>query len=236
MRLKIKRFDGNISFFEEFEVEVKDDETILEVLDKINRKKRDITYRSFCRSSICGCCAIRVNQKSVLACKAKAKDLVQNDTLLIEPLNNLRVLKDLVVEHNYIETSHKKLNNFFVDTIDENKENLQLPNELKMYDKQTDCILCMACFSECEALLNEPNFAGPFAFSKVYRFVYDNRDKMDKQKRIEIAKLNNLYSCVSCQMCYISCPKGISSMNDIKLLQTKDENPPFETMDFVSFF
>jgi len=238
MKLKIKRFDGNNSFFEEFEVEVKDDETVLEVLDKINRKKRDIAYRSFCRSSICGTCAIRVNQRSVLACKSKAKDLAIDNELVIEPLNKLKIIRDLVVDHSYIEESHKRLNNFFVDEIDETQENLQLPNELKMYDKQTDCILCMACFSECDALLNDPNFAGPFAFSKVYRFVYDSRDKMDEQERIEIAKNNQLYSCVNCQKCYLTCPKGISSMNDIKLLQTKDKNPPFSMggMDFGGFF
>jgi len=238
MKLKIKRFDGDRSYFEEFEVEVRDDETVLEVLDKINRVKRNIAYRSFCRSSICGTCAIRLNQRSVLACKTKVKDLVQDGELVIEPLNKLKVIRDLVVDHSYLEESHRRLKNYFVDEIDEKKENLQLPNELKIYDKQTDCIGCMACYSECDALLNDPNFAGPFSFTKVYRFVNDSRDKMDKQERIEIAKQNNLYSCVNCQKCYLSCPKGISSMNDIKLLQTKDENPPFGLggMDFGGFF
>ena len=57
---------------------------------------------------------------------------------------------------------------------------------------------------------------------------------MDKQERIEIAKTNKLYSCVNCQKCAIVCPKGISSMMDIKMLQMNDLNPPFNNE--VNFF
>jgi len=239
MKLLIKRFDSQKSYFQEFDVEVKDDETILEVLDKIRNKERSLTYRSFCRSSICGTCAVRVNGISVLACKEKA--IKFGDEIVIEPLNNLKVIRDLVVEHSYIQDVHKKLKLHFVDEINENEENLQSPGLLKMFEKQTECIMCMACYSECEALMYDKNFASPFAFTKVYRFVFDSRDKMDEQERIETAKENSLYSCVSCQKCFMVCPKGISSMNDIKMLQSKDKNPPFENtggfgMDFGGFF
>ena len=230
MKLKIKRFINNKTYFEEFNVEFKEDETILELLDKIRNKDRSLTYRSFCRSSICGTCSIMVNGKSVLACTAKVKDF--GDEIIIEPVKRVKVIKDLVVDHSFIEEKIKKINGWFVDKIDTQKENLQTPNELKKYDKQTDCILCGACFFECDALDFDKNFAGPFAFTKVYRFVFDSRDKMDKQQRIEIAKENLLYNCINCQKCAIICPKEISSMMDIKMLQTNDKNPPFDNFNF----
>ena len=233
MKLKIKRFLNNNSYFDEYDIDFKDDETILELLDRVRDKDRSLTYRSFCRSSICGTCAIRVNGKTILACKSKVKDLIENDELVIEPVK-AKVIKDLVVDHSFIEEKIKKVKGYFVDEIDVTKENLQTPDELKRYDKQTDCILCGACFYECDAFFYDKNFAGPFAFTKVFRFVFDSRDKMDKQQRIEIAKENFLYSCINCQKCVIVCPKGISSMMDIKMLQMNDKNPPFS--DNFNFF
>jgi len=235
MKLKIKRFLENESFYEEYNVEYKEDETILELLDKIRNKDRSLTYRSFCRSSICGTCAIKVNGKTLLACKSKVKDLIQNDEIIIEPVDRVKVIKDLVVDHSFIEKKLKKVHSWFVDEIDETKENLQTPDELKRYDKQTDCILCGACFYECEALDYDENYAGPFAFTKVFRFVFDSRDKMDKQARIEIAKENLLYNCINCQKCAFVCPKGISSMMDIKMLQMADKNPPVQNFEFNFF-
>jgi len=232
MKLKIKRFLNDNSFYQEYNIEYKDDETILELLDRVRNSDRTLTYRSFCRSSICGTCTIKVNNKTILACKTKVKDFIENNELIIEPVNRAKVIKDLVVDNSFIEEKIKKVNGWFVDIID--AQNLQTPDELKKYDKQTDCILCGACFYECDALDYDKEYAGPFAFTKVFRFVFDSRDKMDKQERIEIAKTNKLYSCVNCQKCAIVCPKGISSMMDIKMLQMNDLNPPFNNE--VNFF
>jgi len=237
MKVLIKRFLNDKVYFNEFEIDINDDETILEVLDKIRDfQDRSLTYRSFCRSSICGTCAVKVNDKTILACKTKAKNLAQNDELIIEPVDRSKVIKDLVVDNAYIEDRLKKVKAWFVDEIDETKENLQTPDELKKYDKQTDCILCGACFYECEALDYDKDFAGPFAFSKVFRFVFDSRDKEDIQKRIDIAKQNGLYNCINCQKCVMVCPKGIASAYDIKALQNLDVNPPFEDDFNINFF
>ncbi len=235
MRVNIKRFLNSKTWFETFEVEFKEDETILELLDRLKKKEPSLTYRSFCRSNICGTCAVRVNDKTVLACKSKVKDFLQNDELVIEPVSRSKVIKDLVVKHDYIEEAVRKNKLWFEDEINTNQENLQTPEELKKYDKQTDCIMCMACYFECEALDYTSDFAGPFIFTKYFRFVFDSRDKSDKQQRIELAKENGLYSCINCQKCIMVCPKEIASAFDIKALQAKDLNPPMQNFDFGSF-
>jgi len=235
MRVNIKRFINGKVFFDEFEVEEKN-ETILELLDRIrDYNDRSLTYRSFCRSSICGTCAIKVNDKTVLACKTKVKDVIQNNEIVIEPVDRSKVIKDLVIDHSFIEENLKKVKSWFVDKIDREKENLQTPDELKKFDLQTDCILCGACYFECEALDFDKSFAGPFAFSKVFRFVFDSRDKEDTQQRVERAKENLLYNCINCQKCAMVCPKHISSAMDIKMLQNFDKNPPFSD-NFNNFF
>ncbi len=238
MRVLIKRFNGKKVWFEEFEVNVKKDETVLEILDKIRNEKRDLTYRSFCRSSICGTCAVNVNDKTVLACKAKAYELAQNGELIIEPARRSRVLRDLVVDHSYMEEALRINRLWFEGEADETIENIQTPQEFERYEKQTDCIMCMACHFECEALDFDKDFAGSFVFTKYFRFVFDSRDTSDKQQRIELAKNNGLYNCINCQKCVMVCPKHIASAFDIKALQTNDKNPPVQTggFDEMNFF
>ncbi len=225
MRVSIKRNNG----FEVFEVDFKENETILELLDRIrDYKDRSLAYRSFCRSSICGTCAVKVNDMSVLACKSSVEDFLKNDEIVIEPLSRVNVIRDLVVDHSHIENSIKDLKNWFVDEVNEEMENLQTPAEFKKIEKQIDCIMCMACYSECEALDYDKNFAGPFAFTKVFRFVEDSRDKENFQVRIELSKEKLLYNCINCQKCVMVCPKGIASAMDIKMLQNRDTNPPIQ--------
>jgi len=224
MKVNIKRYLNGKVWFENFEFDFKEDETILELLDRAKNKNRSITYRSFCRSSICGTCAVKVNDKTVLACKTKVKDFIEHDEIIIEPVDRSKIIKDLVVDHSYIEKAIKQNKLWLEDEIRNDMENLQTPQELQKYEKQTDCIMCMACYFECEALDYTPEFAGPFIFTKYFRFVFDSRDKSDTQQRINLAKENGLYNCINCQKCVMVCPKGLASAFDIQMLQKSDIN------------
>ena len=53
----------------------------------------DLAYRWFCGSKMCGTCAVRMNGREVLACW----EAVEPD-MTIEPLRNLPVVRDLVVD------------------------------------------------------------------------------------------------------------------------------------------
>src|SRR5215467_10265549 len=53
----------------------------------------DLAFRWFCGSKMCGSCALRMNGREVLACW----EAVEPD-MTIEPLRNLSVIRDLVVD------------------------------------------------------------------------------------------------------------------------------------------
>jgi succinate dehydrogenase/fumarate reductase iron-sulfur protein len=224
MIVNIKRFLNGGIRFDSFEVDLKKGESVLELLERVKNIDRSVTYRSFCRSSICGTCAVKVNDKTVLACKTKVEDIIEHNEIIIEPVDRSRVIKDLVVDHSYMEKGLKKNKLWFVGETRSDVENLQTPDEFKKYEKQTDCIMCMACYFECEALDYSQDFAAPFVFTKYFRFVFDSRDKSDSQERIDLAKENGLYSCINCQKCVMVCPKGIAGAFDIKMLQNCDVN------------
>ena len=69
----------------------------MRVLDALNwiaeNAATDIAYRWFCGSKMCGTCAVRMNGREVLACWEAVEP-----TMTIEPLRNLPVIRDLVVD------------------------------------------------------------------------------------------------------------------------------------------
>jgi succinate dehydrogenase / fumarate reductase iron-sulfur subunit len=224
---KIKRYNPETkkSYWQEFEVEVEDTLTVLELLMYIKDKiDSTLTFRSFCRSAICGSCAMLINGRSGLACKIQAKDKIRNGMIKIEPLQHLPVIKDLVVDIDpaieklkqvkpYLEPDPKKV----PDNL--KSESLVSPEEFALYDKQTDCILCMACYGQCNALEGDAKYLGPLQLTKAFRFIMDSRDGMDVEERINLVENSGIYECVQCQMCLAACPKNIKPAEDILQLR-----------------
>src|SRR5512136_2899733 len=52
-----------------------------------------LSFREPCRQQLCGACVVLVNQKPVLAC-----DAFSEKEMVIEPIPNRQVLKDLVTD------------------------------------------------------------------------------------------------------------------------------------------
>ena len=69
----------------------------MRVLDALNwiaeNAATDLAYRWFCGSKMCGTCAVRMNGREVLACWEAVEP-----EMTIEPLRNLPVIRDLVVD------------------------------------------------------------------------------------------------------------------------------------------
>ena len=69
----------------------------MRVLDALNwiaeNVASDLAYRWFCGSKMCGTCAVRMNGREVLACWEAVEP-----EMTIEPLRNLPVIRDLVVD------------------------------------------------------------------------------------------------------------------------------------------
>lgn len=209
MIVKIQKSDG-LKVYDIEKIEKRT--TLLELLDYIKfYKDISLSYRVQCRASICGTCGIKVNGQSVLACKTKVIDVAINGEILIEPLFNMEVIKDLVVNHDEFLLKLKNAKAWFVP-----KEHFDkvYPEDLSLYDKETDCILCGLCYSVCPVFQTDKNFGGPINFVKIFRFWKDKNDAL-QDERIEIAKNNNITSCIHCKYCTFTCPKQIPVENDI---------------------
>jgi len=237
--IKIKRFNPitNESYFQNYKVDLDEKFTILEAIEYIkNYIDSTLTYRAFCKSAICGSCAMVVNGESKLTCKMNAIDNLIDGVLEISPLKHFDIIKDLVVNQDKGFDKLKQTIPYIIPKTPtkENEEFLIPPKEEQTYDKQSECILCMACYSDCPAVETDENYFGPFGFSKILRFVNDSRDEISS-KRIDKTMEGNIFSCIECQACILACPKGLKPQFDIKTLQFKAQSQGYQNPNFQDF-
>lgn len=210
--------------------------TILDCLNRIKwEQDGSLAFRKNCRNTICGSCAMRINGRSALACKenvgsemarlqqlkAAASDSTPSEMPLeitIAPMGNMPVIKDLVVDMRsfwdcleavdpYISTSARQV---------PQREFLQTPEERAKLDQPGNCILCGACYSECNAREVNSEFVGPHALAKAYRMVEDSRDD---QSETRLEKYNEgtagVWGCTRCFYCNAVCPMDVAPMDQI---------------------
>ena len=209
----------------EYEVDLKNP-TLLEALSYIKENiDPTLTFDSGCRSEVCGSCAVRINGKEKLSCGYKLKD---GD--VIEPLKNLPIIKDLAVE---VDGSFMALVKTRAFLEKQNKIPQTFEDEKKI-EVQTDCILCNSCFSSCPVLEVNPNFAGPFALTRVFRYLSDKRCT-DEKSKIDLIQTDGVWDCTLCGECTIACPQGIDPKTDILNLRSKSAVFGYMDPNFGSF-
>ena len=82
------------------------------------------------------------------------------------------------------------------------------------------CIQCGACVSACLSMEADPEFIGPAALAKAYRFVGDPRDAQHEERLYDLAQdPHGIYDCTHCFGCIDACPKGVAPMDQIMRLR-----------------
>lgn len=228
MKITIKRYQTEV---EQQEVSVDyeipyENITLLEALNYVKTKlDASLSFSAGCRSSVCGSCAVRVNDKEELACAYKV-----DDGDVISPLKNVPVIRDLVVDAEQMLKFNAVAKNWS-STNSENRTVLQA--EAEANELQSDCILCGACYSACPVYAVNENFIGPFALTRAWRYVSDVREQ-DIQKKIEVIQTNGIWDCTLCNECVPVCPQGIAPKQDIAMLRGKSGMMGFMDPSFTS--
>ncbi|MEM3550842.1 MAG: succinate dehydrogenase iron-sulfur subunit [Candidatus Bathyarchaeia archaeon] len=198
-----------------FKVPVRKGTTILDVLNYIkDNLDETLTFRHSCRMGICGSCGVNVNGKPMLACYTQVLDL-KADTLTIEPLSNMPIIKDLVVDIQPFFQTFRKIKTTLIKPEEAFKkygEFYQSPDELKKYWDLTLCTKCSICFSACPAAIDE-RFLGPSTLTTNYRFIADSRDE-GLDERVKTVS-ENIWLCTSCNSCSLFCPKQVNCSDSI---------------------
>ncbi|OGP83211.1 MAG: hypothetical protein A2Z08_06110 [Deltaproteobacteria bacterium RBG_16_54_11] len=213
VEFKVQRFDpeGKRRYLSTYQVPIHRGMTILDALNYIkDNLDATLSFRQSCRMGVCGSCGVKIDGKPRLACYTQALDL-GSDSLLIEPLSNLPVIRDLVVDIEPFFDTFKRVKLSLIKAkadLEKTDEFVQTPADLQGYWDRTLCTKCAICYSSCPAVLDR-RFLGPSSLSANYRFILDSRDE-GLDERLE-AIADNVWLCTSCHTCTLNCPKDVDS-------------------------
>lgn len=230
--LNIRRYSPESdepAHWQKFEVEMEGNRPVLDAL-LVVRSAHDgsLGIRCSCQAAICGSCGVRINGNPSLACNTLLREAVSKSadgkTIDIEPLGNMTVIKDLIVE---MDTVHwKKVMRvvpWLIPAGDPPEREYLVPHEAMVDITQSmACIHCGVCVSDCLSMEVDPEFVGPAASAKAYRFVGDPRDA-DTENRLRVLAEDphGIYDCTHCFKCVEVCPKGVAPMNQIMRLRRR---------------
>ena len=222
--LKIWRYDPESGEreLEDYEVEAPEWVCLLDVLDLIKDKvDGSLAYRKSCRMMICGSCGMRMDGRAVLACKERMKPIVERGHVpVISPMGNLPVVKDLVVDMDPFWGKIRAMKPWLEPGYDEvlEKERVISQQEMNVIHKEALCIMCGCCVSECNSMEADPEFLGPAALAKGFRFVGDARDQAEVERLEEYNSEHGIWDCTRCYFCNERCPKGVDPRDAIAKL------------------
>ncbi|MEZ5098742.1 MAG: succinate dehydrogenase/fumarate reductase iron-sulfur subunit [Thermoleophilia bacterium] len=226
VELKIWRYDPKSGqrVLKDYEVDASEEATLLDCLDLVKDKvDGTLSYRKSCRMMICGSCGMRVDGAAVLACKTRIHDVVKDGHVpVISPMGNLPVIKDLVVDMSPFWTKITSMEPWLQPGYDEpepgSKENIVAAEAMETVFKESLCIMCGCCVSDCNSMESDPEFLGPAALAKGMRFVGDPRDRRTVERLEAYSGQHGIWDCTRCYFCQERCPKGVDPRDAIAKL------------------
>jgi succinate dehydrogenase / fumarate reductase, iron-sulfur subunit len=241
--LKVRRYlpeSGEGPYWEEFPVELDPSLSVLDgLLQAKDRDDGSLSVRCSCRAAICGSCGMKINGQSGLGCKTQigeAQELAdkkasvgsgaaaRDNAIVVEPMGNMPVIKDLITD---MESTHwEKIRRVTPWLLPHGeppeREYVVEPESMIDITQSMACIQCGACVSSCLSMEADPDFIGPAALAKAYRFVGDPRDAETKERLHDLAHdPHGIYDCTHCFSCVDACPKGVAPMDQIMRLRRK---------------
>jgi succinate dehydrogenase / fumarate reductase iron-sulfur subunit len=204
-KLRLRRYDPETAeapYWDEHTIELDPHRSVLEgILQAKGRFDGSIGIRCSCRAAICGSCGVRINGQPGLACHTHLDLIVDMDAVhwkKVQSVTPWLINKEPIPEREYLVDREA-----MVDVT-----------------QSMACIQCGACVSDCLAMEVDPEFTGPAALAKAYRFVGDPRDDEHYERLRYLAEdPDGMYTCTHCFKCVDACPKGVNPMGQIMRLR-----------------
>ncbi|MHA2248152.1 MAG: succinate dehydrogenase/fumarate reductase iron-sulfur subunit [Candidatus Hodarchaeales archaeon] len=239
-----KNPNDNNPRYERYEIPIKKRMSVLEALFFIQDNfDLGLAFRYSCRGAICGSCGMTIDKLPQLACKTQVTSIKtarkpsrlpelifgdlpnwdEENEILVEPLPNMNVIKDLVVDMEPFWEFYEEVKPYFTrEWKDSAPESLQAPEEARSIEHLVYCILCGVCWM-CPVNATNPQYLGPAAIAKAYRFIADTRFT-EEQRSSVVARVSNVDGVPACEKHYVCnrvCPKNVRPGTAIKDIREK---------------
>jgi len=217
---KILRYDPTKDegpHFQTYTHEAKPRDSVMEALKDIrDQQDPSLSFRYSCREAVCGSCAIVINGQIALSCRTLVST-AGPDLIVLEPLPNMDILKDLVVDMAPFWEAYRFVQPYLqpeggVPPTGHHIEESELEDVFRL----TTCILCACCYAACPVVTRESEYLGPAALAKLHRFVKDPRDKRPFEALKRVDYPTGMWGCDTVFRCNDVCPKEIKPAHGIE--------------------
>ncbi len=209
--------NGEKPAFQAYQVDVEDDATVLEALQRV-RDEQDptLSFRGACQSGYCGDCAMRINGKGRLACLQSVQGSMKNNEVKVEPIRNIPVLKDLVYDMDAFLFGKLKKLPAGVRPASEPEGLYELDDaQLAPLRNAMTCFMCGLCDEGCTVIVVDKAFMGPAVLTKAYRYIFDPRDAETDARMQQMNGPKGVWDCCHCYEANSHCPLGIEPTDRI---------------------
>lgn len=202
MKISIQKYDPSVDeapYMKDFEVEYRENMTLLEALVAVNDDIEPIVFDYSCRGRTCGRCAMSLDGEACLACVTLVKENGANE---VKALPGFPIVRDLIVDKSMVNdriASTMARQRAFPLTLDEINAPVE-PEIYKKMDPLEHCARCGVCTASCPVveMMGLKEYAGPAAMIAVGLRYYD---PYDQGNRVVEAVQNGLWNCTQCGTC-----------------------------------
>ncbi len=200
-------------------------QTVLDLVTYVQRElDSELSYRFACRVGMCGTCAMTVNGVPRWTCRTQASVFANEPKIVIAPLRNFPVIKDLVVDMQpFFKKWHDGGGAFspsrpnsatFAEVKPDDKERIKV-------DEAIQCINCGICHATCDIVTWKPEYLGPAALNRAWSLVNDRRSEQTAGIMAALASDGGCLSCHTTRSCSRHCPKQLDPSASIAGLKSK---------------
>jgi succinate dehydrogenase / fumarate reductase iron-sulfur subunit len=243
-RVARSREGVTVSHYDLYKVEITKGMTILDALFQIQDKiDSSLSFRYSCRGAVCGSCAMLINKEPQLACRTQVSYVKEmslklepftaitqtpsgwdpEKEILIEPLPNLPILKDLIVDMSRFYKALETMK-LWADTSSSAMPGIQSPSDRQKIERYVNCIMCALCFGSCPVNAENENYVGPAALAKAWRFHEDSRTPDKGRFYTAATRPEGAQLCELIMNCVKVCPKGVAPGGAIRKLKQLQES------------
>ena len=200
--------------FQTFEVPREASQTVLDVVTPIPRAlDPPLAYRFACRVGMCGSCAMMVNGVPRWTCRTHVDRVVEKDELILAPLRNLPIIRDLVADMREFFDKWARAKGEFRgrSTREDDFARVRPDSPPRVQaDAGIECIGCGVCYAACDVVAWNPQYLGPAALNRAWTLVRDERDRDTAERLRAVAGDAGCHACHSHVSCTERCPKHLS--------------------------
>ncbi len=219
LKVKIRRGDNLQYVYQSYEVPALASQTVLDVVTWIQRNLApDLSYRFACRVGMCGSCAMTVNGKPRWTCRTHVSKVIDGDSMTIEPLRNMPVIKDLASDlTEFFDKWTRAKGQFSPSKTRQDPIETIKPTDKKRMQANAaiECINCAVCYAACDVVEQDRKYFGPAALNRAWTLLNDVRDRANVARLKIVSAEGGCLNCHSQQGCSHFCPNSLNPTQSI---------------------